>query len=218
LGVLVSGVFTYTNDRNSSAYRNKAIRLKTDLATALNDTGRPVVVALGNVTAARRVAPAREVLAILRDRAVSLAQSEIGNQSTCKTRAAFYRFEEGGRRLVRVSYQGWAAGCKAPRTEFVSGRSDHDDEVIKFAVGEDSLLVRDLENYPPAHFADAKGRSYKSFVSVPVRAGTKSFGLLTADADHAYALTDIDEGYLVLIAGALAAGLAHVETVEAHGN
>jgi GAF domain-containing protein len=62
---------------------------------------------------------------------------------------------------------------------------------------------------------DFRGRSYKSFVSVPVRAGNKSFGLLTADADRAYALTEVERGFLILIAGALGAGMAHVEAVEA---
>jgi putative methionine-R-sulfoxide reductase with GAF domain len=214
LALLVNGVISYTKDRNTRAIRDDAIRARTDSATALNDTGQPLVVALGNVTSAKTPADARQAIAVLLDRAVSLARSEVGRLSQCKTRAAFYSFE--GDKLVRKIYYGWN-GCTAPRKEFVSGHSDHDNEVIKFAEGEDALLVKDLENKPPAYFADCKGRCYKSFVSVPVRAGTKSYGLLTADADQPYALTEVDRGFLILIAGTLGAGLAHVDVVEGRG-
>jgi GAF domain len=209
--VLITGVVAYTKDRNTSTLRDEAIGLRTELATALNDTGRPLVAALGRVTSSSTPEISHAALEVLIDRAVSLAQTEIGSQADCKTRAAFYGFE--GDRLVRRSYAGWT-GAHAPRQEWVLGRSNHDDEVIKFAHGEDALIVRDLENDPPPHFVDAKGRSYKSFVAVPVSAGERVLGLLTADADRAYALSDVDRGFLILIAGALGAGLAHVEVVE----
>jgi hypothetical protein len=37
---------------------------------------------------------------------------------------------------------------------------------------------------------------------------------LTADSDQPYALTEIERGFLIVIAGALAAGMAHVDTLE----
>lgn len=209
--VLAMGVINYNKDRVASTIRDEAIRARTDLATALNDTGQPLVVALGNVTASNTPEHAKRALAVLVDRAVSLAQTELGRSSDSKTRSAFYRLEND--RLVRDNFHGWT-GSSAPRREFVTGKSEHDDEVMKFSHGENALLVRDLENNPPPHFVDCKGRSYKSFVSVPVRAGNRSFGLLTADADRAYALTEVDRGFLILIAGALGAGIGHVEAIE----
>jgi hypothetical protein len=210
-GVLVIGLISYNKDRTSAVIREDAIRSRTDLATALNDTGQPLVAALGNVTAADLPEDARREIAVLLDRAVSLAQTEMGSSSSSRTRAAFYCIE--GDRLVRKSFHGWA-GSDAPRTEFVQGRSEHDNEVIRFAHGENALLVQDLENNPPPHFSDFRGRSYKCFVSVPVRAGRKSFGLLTADADQAFALTEVERGFMILIAGVLGAGMAHVDAIE----
>jgi len=208
------GLIGYSKDRAASAITNEYIRSKTNVATALNDAGKPLVVAVGDVTSANNLAQASANLMVLVDRAVSLAQVELARSSKSRTRAALYCLE--GDRLKRKSYQSWI-GVSAPRTEFVPGRSEHDDEVLRFAQGENTLLVDDLENDPPPHFSDNKGRVYKSFVSVPVRAATKSFGLLTADSDTAHALSGVELGHLVLIAGVLAAGMAHVETLKSKG-
>jgi hypothetical protein len=214
VAIFLTGLVNYNRDRVATTAREEAIRSKTDLATVLNDAGQPLVVALGSVTATRSVEDARREVAVLVDRAVSLAQTALGRSSSSRTRATFYRIE--GNRLVRKSYHGWT-GCEAPRRDFVGGRSDHENEAIRIARGENALLVKDLPNHPPPHFADATGRPYQSFVSVPVRAGNISLGLLTADADRAYALTEIEEGFMILIAGALGAGVAHVEAIESTG-
>ena len=210
LAVLATSVLSVNKDQSAVAARTEAIRARIELATALTTAGQPLVVALGNVTTTGSSQDAQATIGVLLDRAVSIAQSEIGRLSPCKTRAAFYRFD--GSKLVRMTYSGYA-GANAPRREFVGGRSQHDDEVIRFANEENALLVQDLENDPPPHFLDNRGRTYKSFVSVPVRAGRKSFGLLAADSDRAFALTDVDKGYMILIAGALGAGLAHLEAI-----
>lgn len=210
--VLGTSILTINKEQSAVAARAEAIRARIDLATALTTAGQPLVVALGNVTTTETAQEAQATVAVLLDRAVSIARSEVGRLSSCRTRAVFYRFNSGN--LVRQTYYGYA-GANVPRPEFTSGRSEHDNEVIRFANGENALLVQDLENNPPPHFSDNRGRSYKCFVSVPVRAGSKSFGLLAADADRAFALTDVDKGYLILIAGALGAGLAHLAAIEA---
>ena len=208
------GLIGYSKDRAATAITNEYLRSKSNVATALNDAGKSLVVAVGDVTSANSFAGASTNLKVLTDRAVSLAQSELARSSKSRTRAALYCFE--GDHLKRNSYHGWN-GASAPRTEFIPGRSDHDDEVLRFARGENALLVDDLVNAPPPHFSDNKGRSYKSLASVPVRAGDKSFGFLTADSDTAHALTGVELGHLVLIAGVLAAGMAHVETLKSKG-
>jgi hypothetical protein len=214
LAILATSVITVNKELNANAARNEAIRARIALAIALTTAGQPLVAALGNVTSTDRFEDARAHLLVLLNSAVSLARTEIGRLSSCsKTRAAFYCFE--GDNLVRKAYNVYAAS-DAPRQEFMNGRSLHDDEVIRFAKGENARLVMDLENDPPPHFIDHRGRSYKSFVSVPVRAGNTSFGLLTADADSAFAITEVDKGYLILIAGTLGAGLAHVAAIEAN--
>ena len=71
------------------------------------------------------------------------------------------------------------------------------------------LLSEDLESVTPRHFDYSRGTSYKSFITVPVRAGSESYGILTIDSDRANSLTEVDRGYVVLLAGVLAAGIAH---------
>jgi GAF domain-containing protein len=69
----------------------------------------------------------------------------------------------------------------------------------------------------PAGF-DIVGRTYKSFVAVPVRAGDEKIGLLTVDSDEVDVFTDVEEGYLRLLGGLLAAGVSHVRlTASAAG-
>ena len=212
-----SGFTNVYKDRNASANRADALRTKTELATALNDTGQPLVSALGDVTSADQLEDAKAALRVLRDAIVRLARTELGRQTSrkCNVRSAYYALE--GNKLERKSYHVWS-GATTPRINFVQGRSEHDNEVIRFTQGEDALLVEDLINNPPPHFVDRGGRSYKCFISVPVRAGGKSFGLLTADSSEANSLTTVDRGFLILIAGTLAAGLAHVETIENRKN
>ena len=179
-------------------------------SAALSAAGQPLVLALGSVTVARDSQEANAAIAVLLDRSVALAQSTVGTRSESRVRAAFYDFDEAG--LRRRAYCVYA-GSDAPRRNFIVGRTAHEDEVIRFANGENAILVRDLENEPPPHFVDSRGRNYKSFISVPVRAGNSSFGLLTVDADRPFALDEADRAYVVLIAGVLGAGLAHAEVV-----
>jgi GAF domain-containing protein len=215
VGLLINGLIGYHKDRTSAAGRQAAIKSATELATEQNNMWRPLITALGKVTAAVNTADALPELKVLTDRAVGLAQTQLATSSYSSTRAAFYALE--GDRLARERWHGWN-GCRAPRTEFVQHRSPHDDEMIRCANGENAQWIDDLEQDPPAHFIDFKGRSYKSCISVPVRAGNISYGLLTADSDRAYALTGNDRGFMILIAGMLAAGLAHVAAVSGKGN
>jgi GAF domain-containing protein len=207
-------MITVLKERNETAAREEAIRARIDLGTALITAGQPLVAALGDVASTDTPEDARAKVMVLLHSAVSLARSETGRWQHCRMRAAFYRFD-GDDRLVREVYRGYAAS-HAPRQDFLQGRSAHDTDVIQVARGENARLVPDLENHPPDNFIDYRDRCYKSFVSVPVRAGNKSFGLLTADADRPFALTALDEGYLILIAGAMGSGLAHLAAIEAN--
>ena len=148
--------------------------------------GKPLVHALGNVAASKNPDAAKASLEVLIDKSVSLVQTVVCSESECKRRTSFYVFD--GDRLVRRAQATWA-GARASRHDWIPGRSGHDNEVLQFAHGEDARLVEDLERVSPPYFIDPKGRCYKSFAAVPVRAGNASYGLLTADADRAHALT-----------------------------
>lgn len=204
----------FKEHRAASTHRS-VDEAKAEFATTLADIGLPLVAALGNVTSARSVNDAAAAIDVLIECSVSLAQTQVGRQGAdkCRVRSAYYEFD-GGNKLVRKNPHAYA-GAKLPRSDFLADRSDHDNEVIKFARGEDVRFVRDLESEAPPYFSDAAGRCYRSFISVPVRAGSKSYGLLTADSDKPYSLTSADMGFLILVAGTLAAGLAHMEGIRA---
>jgi GAF domain-containing protein len=200
-------------ERRAVVTRKNVEQIKTELAITLADIGLPLVTALGSVNSAQSLDDATASISVLIDSSVSLAQTQLGHQGDvpCRIRAAYYEFD--GDKLTRNNYHTWA-GAKPPRIDFDTGRSDHDNDVIKLARGEEVRFIRNLKNEPLPFCSDSDKRSYKSFISVPVRAGKKSFGLLTADSDTAYTLTNADQGFLILVAGILAAGLAHVEAIR----
>lgn len=215
VGLILNGLITYNRDRASDSMRETAIRTAADLTAYLNDTWNALVTALGKVTVSEDPGGADRAFASLSDKAVDLAQSVLKATSASSTRAAFYSLK--GDSLKREYFIGWS-DCPAPRPDFQVGRSEHDNQAIRIARGEDSLLVENLEEDPPPYFMEARTRVYKSLIAVPVRAGGKSYGLLTADSSRAYALTKSHQGFLILIAGLLGAGVAHVEAVNARQN
>jgi hypothetical protein len=202
-------------ERRSKAVYATAERTKSELASKLADIGLPLLTALGRVTSASTADEASAAIEVLIDRSVGLAQTQLGNQTDldCQIRATYYELDKNRSKLSRVSSHR-CAGQKLPRLEFLKARDDHDDDVIKLALREDVRFVPDLDRESLPHSTDSSSRSYKTLIAVPVRAGSRSYGLLTADSDLAYSLTNADRGFLILVAGTLAAGLAHMEAVK----
>jgi hypothetical protein len=200
--------------RTKSAYRNSEVT-KSELATKLADIGYPLLTALGDVTCATKLDEAVAAINVLVDRSVSLTQTQLGQQSgiICHIRATYYEFNDAKNQLKRNKCHVWA-GAKLPRMEFTQGKNDHDDDVIRLATREDYRFIRNLDSEALPGTTDSGSRSYKALISVPVRVGKNSYGLLTADSDVAYSLTTADRGFLILVAGTLAAGLAHMEAVK----
>jgi GAF domain-containing protein len=187
-----------------------AIEIKKDLAMALARAGEPLVTALGNATAATSPDDRREALSGLMHLVVDVAASRCGRNGPVRgnVRSVLYLLSDTG--LERKCYTGRQENSK-PRKSFIRG-TQHDELAIQLARSDDVLVVEDLENDPPKGFVDHKTKSYKSFISVPVKAGDTSLGLLCVDSDRAFSLNDVDRGYLVLLAGLLAAGIAHLTT------
>lgn len=122
--------------------QDDASTIKIKVATALADAGQVVAAALSAVESA----PTREARAgavdKLGDVIVETARNQCGMGTKGNTRAVFYAKSNGG--LVRK----WFAGRKAvntPRRDFIAGRSDHDDEAIKRANGEEHPRERPSE-------------------------------------------------------------------------
>ncbi len=208
--ILAAGVLNVFKQRQADRFRSEAVSAKAALSITLADSGQPLISQLGTVTSSFNLDEIRSAVDTLMNRTVALARSLSGRNPAvaCATRAVFYELQD--RRLVRRSFEGRAG--EAPRPDFLTGRSDHDNEVVRLAQGEKVLVVDDLAGQPPPHFIDPVGRTYKSFIAVPVRAGRRSFGLLIADSDKPRSLGGEDKGFLILLAGILAAGLAHLHS------
>jgi transcriptional regulator with GAF, ATPase, and Fis domain len=181
----------------------QAAAAEANITTRLNEAGAPLLEALGTLTSARTDEARAAALDVLIHRAVDIAHQQCGRRS--KRRAVLYTLN--GDRLDRRAYAGRQSN--APRRLFHRPATAHDAEAIRLAHSEEVLIVNDLHTDPPPHFVDAKGRSYRSFIAVPIRAADAPYGLLTLDADRPDALTTADKGHLILIAGVLAAGFAH---------
>ncbi|MEU4435811.1 GAF domain-containing protein [Micromonospora chalcea] len=210
--VLGSALIAVNKDKEKKTLRKQAVQAKTNLAMALSGAGQPLMAALTAVSAARTAPEARAAVSVLVNRTVAVAKEACGRQTEveCRTRAVFYRFVGDD---LQVEYCEGRQGEK-PRDAFFQNGTAHDIEAIRTARGRNALVVDDLENNPPAHFFDPKGRKYKAFIAAPVRTDAKSFGMLIIDSDKAFTLSDVDTGYLVLLASIIAAGFAHLHSAE----
>ncbi|WP_327646866.1 GAF domain-containing protein [Micromonospora zamorensis] len=210
--VLIAGFITVSKEKEKKGLREQAVQAKTNLAMALSGAGQPLLAALAAVSAAKTAQDARAAVSVLVNRTVAVTQDACGRQTEidCRTRAVFYRFV--GLDLQREYCEGRQG--EKPRDAFLHNGSEHDIEAIRTAQGRNALIVDDLENSPPAHFFDPKGRKYKSFIAAPVRTDAQSFGMLIVDSDKAFSLSDVDTGYLALLATIIAAGFAHLHSAE----
>ncbi|MFE7870323.1 GAF domain-containing protein [Micromonospora humida] len=210
--VLISGFVTVSKEKEKKAFREQAVQAKTNLAMALSGAGQPLMAALAAVAVANTAQDARAAVKVLVNRTVAVAQDACGRQTEieCRTRAVFYRFVGDD---LQLYYCEGRQGEK-PRDAFLHNGSEHDIEAIRTAKGRNARVVEDLENSPPAHFIDPKGRKYKAFIAAPVRTDAQSFGILIVDSDKAFTLSDVDTGYLALLATIIAAGFAHLLSVE----
>jgi len=182
---------------------------RTELALGFNRAGEPLVVALGNAVAAPSQDQRRAALSGLMHLVVDLAATRCARaaEPTGNARCVFYQLVDDST-LERKCYAGRQGNSK-PRKYFKSGGSLHEAEAVALARGDEVLFVGDLEQDPPANFAHHRTKSYKAFLSVPVKAGDQNFGMLCVDSDTAWSLGDVDRGYVLLLAGLLAAGIAH---------
>lgn len=89
-------------------------------------------------------------------------------------------------------------------TEFVEG-SGIDENVWPLIDSGDAQLVNDVATEAPAEFDTSRPRAYKSYISIPVRAGAVAFGMLTINSIEQDGFTDEDLAALNVLARLLGA-------------
>ena len=205
--ILAAGILNAFKTRRADSASRDAVSARANLATALTKAGQPLVAAVGDVTGSsgtRRQAK----LDTLQSRAVQVAQSQCGRLAETRPdiRASLYLLEDG--KLVRRACEGRPKIM--PQQEFGANSSANDEKLIKIAQQENTLVEPDTAalNSAGIHLEDATVQSYSGLLAVPVRAAHRGYGLLIVDSDRKGCLTEIDAGYVQLIAGLIAAGIA----------
>lgn len=213
-----TAIFNGLKERQSGLSASAAVAgvaARTELGTAFARAGEPLITALGEVTAARSPEERRAKIEVLARLTVDIAAARCGREVADRgnVRSVFYQVSKSGDTLERYCFAG-RQGNKRPRQQFRRKDSSHDDLAFMIADSDEVLLVDDLDKDPPKEFRDSTTRSYKCFIAVAVRAGSEGYGLLSVDSDKPRSLTDVDRGYLVLLAGILAAGLGCRERMD----
>lgn len=207
--LILSSLNVYQELLKSRAVKS-SVTATAALGRALGQAGQPLITLLGKVAHAASDEERQARISTLVEKTVGIARSQCGRQGPVRgnIRATYYHFTAEDR-LVRQTYEGRID--RVPRPDFLLSRGANDRAVIELARGEDALLVKDVDLHPPHQFSDYLGRSYKSLLTVPVRCDRQSFGFLSVDSDRANSLTDIDVGYVTLMAGLLAVAFAMLD-------
>jgi putative methionine-R-sulfoxide reductase with GAF domain len=191
-------------ERSTRNANEQAVIAKSNLAMALFDGGQPLLAALGRVASAKGLEAHGKAISVLINRTVAMAQTELGLQVKpfCKTRATFYRLESG--KLVRLE-------CEAATGRPKASKELVDMEAIQLATDSEEAVFIDDTSAERSVFTLDNTNGFKSYIAVPVRSAARPHGLLIADSDAPRTLTEIDKGFLILMAGMLATGLEQNE-------
>jgi Domain of unknown function (DUF4407) len=190
-----------------------AAEAKAKLATAamsavMSTVGDELIVDLAELTTLSGDA-CREKLAALTSKVTEAAANQCSRNAGDRTRvrAAFYQFK--GSRFNRLDLVRWQGGdSDVPAQFFDEARDRFSASVVRIATGRNAARYPNLDIEAPSGF-EHSGRKFKSFMAAPVVAGDERIGVLTVDSDEVDIFTDLEEGYLQLLAGLLAAGVSH---------
>ncbi len=202
---VLSAFIAWLRGSKTGGYKRAAARYAELVAGA----GQPVVTALGELCSAPPNGGADDArLVALRRCVIDTVRLQCGTTGAESTRAVIYEFR-GSRDLRRADYSGRRS---LPREVFeesdvqMGGR-----EVVQFAASVDGRVdrVQDVHGTPGPRGGVRRHSDYRSYMSTAISVAGKSWGLLAVDSPDAGAFRETDEGTIALLAGSLAAGLAH---------
>jgi len=178
----------------------------------LAEASRPLVLALCRVSSGADPLRRQAEVNTLVLAAVATARAECGSGTRSNYRSSFYSLR--GDRLERVAFDG-RPGHREPRRLFdpqdaLDLRQLDAALAVRTARGDNMLFVDDLHEKPPPSITNPEGRSYRTMLAVPVNADGRHFGLFAIDSPDQKSLSDVDQKYILLIAGMIAACLAQL--------
>jgi hypothetical protein len=205
--VLGAGVINAFKTYRADSASRDAVTARANLATAFTAAGQPLVTAVADVVA-NNGALRDSKLDTLKSRCLQVARSQCGRMAKERPniRASLYALE--GDTMTREMSEGRSSTPPRPK---IGTETRKDVALIHLAMGESTLLEPDTAapNATGYQFDDAVTQSYRGFIAVPIRAANKNFGLLVVDSDVPDSLTEVDAGYVQLLAGLIACGVAH---------
>jgi len=202
-GLLIS-LGAWMRQSRVGGYKRTARRL----ARAVTGAGLPVLIALGEVCRADSQTVSVQLMT-LRNRILDTSRRICGVKNTDQTRVSLYELTKDGDLTLTL----WLGDRGSPRTAIRNSDIPLGRALTQFAQGPSDVdRVRDIHKQPTRLGpVDASQATYQSYVAVPVAVDGRGYGLLFVDSACREAFTEADEGTLLLLAGALAAGLAHAD-------
>lgn len=205
---LLVALSAWLRQSRAGGYKRTARRL----ARAVTGAGWPLLTALGEVCRPATVDTAGRMVK-LRYVALATIRNQCGIRDTDQTRVSLYEVTADGD-LELVS---WAGDPSRQKPEQFLSRDAGPGRALAHFMQDPVKVERvdDIQKQSGHLFGpiDVGKASYRSYMVVSVAVDSSRYGLLFVDSSHQAAFTDTDEGTLMLIAGILAAGLAHAAAV-----
>lgn len=170
----------------------------------INDQLAPLIALLKLIPtapAAQRRQNVSTFLAYVTAACISLAEGP-------RLRATFFEVVTvEGSRVFKPSILSYGRG-DPPVSEFREGDDGEGDEVWNFAETGRHRHEPDIRKNPPAHMDSRRARTYRSFITVPVRVNQTPVGLLTINSPKKRGLTVEDVALMQIMADLCAAAIA----------
>lgn len=179
-----------------------AVEAAVAMRVTMNDALDPIVRQLGRVA----TAASSQERQVLQEAAIPMVLDSAAHLvGSGRVRACLFRFAEGTpRTLVPDQYAGRA---DEPLPSFAEG-TEQGDQVFTMLRHNGHLWCPDLDTDPPPGWPATGQYGYKSFIAVPVAAGSTGFGMLMVDSLTPDGVREAEVPLVRLFAGLIADALA----------
>jgi transcriptional regulator with GAF, ATPase, and Fis domain len=195
-------------ERLRSQAEQAAVEAAVAMRVTMNDALDPIVRQLGRVASAT----SRQERQVLQEAAIPMVLDSAAHLvGSSRARACLFRFAAGTpRALVPDQYAGRA---DEPLPAFAEG-TEQGDQVFAMLRHNGHLWCPDLDADPPPGWPATGQHGYKSFIAVPIAAGSTGFGMLMVDSLARDGVSEAEVPLVRLFAGLMADALAQGQGEE----